>query len=178
MKRRVIKVLLWTGLIAVVLLGAGTAAWFRAFRHYPPKAIRSDIRAGLAARHVREPKARVEAFLEARYGPLNDPANRQRAFLGFFELDHIQGLHFIVTHTPANQKRANTQAMADWIAHYRATMTPEERAGLQARLNAPEGEAMLRRAAAQYRSQDVYYRAAQQPVITELLTTVAALRKP
>ena len=167
---------MWAGIVALVLVAAGTVAWFRTFRRYPPKAVMKDVRAGLAARHVQEPKARVEAFLEARYGPLSDPANRQKAFLDFFDVDHIKGLNFIVTHTPASQKQANTQAMADWIAHYRATMTPEERTGLQARLNSPAGQAMLQQATAQYQSQDVYYRAAQQPVIRELMTTLAALR--
>ena len=177
MKRRIARVVFWTGVVALVLVAAGAAAWFRTFRHYPPKAVMKDVRAGLAARHVQEPRARVEAFLEARYGPLSDPANRQKAFLDFFDADHIKGLNFIVTHTPTGQKQANTQAMADWIAHYRATMTPEERAGLQARLNSPAGQAMLQQATAQYQSQDVYYRAAQQPVIRELMTTLAALRK-
>jgi hypothetical protein len=176
MKRRIAKILLWTGVVALVLVGAGAAAWFRTLRHYPPKAIMNDIRAGLAARHIQEPKARVEAFLEARYGPLTDPANRQRAFLDFFNVDHIKGLNFIVTHTPAKQKQANTQAMADWIAQYRATMSREERIALQARLGTFEGQAMLRQATAQYQSQDVYFRGAQKPVITELMTTLAALR--
>jgi hypothetical protein len=177
MKRRIAKLFLWAGLVALVLAGAGVAAWFHTFRHYPPKAVMNDVRAGLAARHVQEPRARVEAFLEARYGPLSNPANRQRAFLDFFEVDHIKGLNFIVTHTPAKQKQANTQAMAEWIAHYRATMSLEERAALQARLDSPQGQAMLRQATAQYQSQDVYFRGAQKPVITELMTTLAALRK-
>ena len=57
-----------------------------------------DVRAGLKARNIKEPQARVEAFLEARYGPLTEPANRQRAFLDFFNQDHIKGLNFIVSH--------------------------------------------------------------------------------
>ncbi len=177
MKRRITSVLWWTGLVALVLVGAGAVLWVRTFRSYPPAALMKDVRAGLAARHIREPKARVEAFLEARYGPLTDPANRQKAFLDFFNTDHIKGLNFIVSHTPASQKQANTQAMAEWLAHYRATMSLEERAALRACLNSEPGRAMLRQATAQYQSQDVYFRGAQKPVITELMATLAALRK-
>jgi len=48
--------------------------------------------------------------------------------------------------------------MAKWVAGYRESMTPQERAALNARFQTPEGKAMLRRAAAQYNSQDVRYR--------------------
>ncbi len=161
-----------------MLVVAGALLLVRTFRHYPPKEIMKDVRAGLAARNVREPKARIETFLEARYGPLTNAANRERAFLGFFDVDHINGLRFIVSHTPGDQKQANTQAMAEWIAQYRATMQPEERADLQRHLNSEAGRAMLQRATAQYQSQDVYFRAAQKQVITELMTTLAALRQP
>jgi hypothetical protein len=178
MRRHITRILLWSGGIGLVLVVAGTVLWFRTFRHYPPKEIINDVRAGLAARHVREPKARVETFLEARYGPLTDAANREAAFLGFFDVDHINGLSFIVSHTPAAQKQANTQAMADWIANYRATMLPEERTALQSRLNSASGQVLLQRATAQYQRQDVYFRAAQKPVIAELMTTLAELRKP
>jgi hypothetical protein len=178
MRRRITRILLWTGGIGVVLVVAGAVFWIRTFHHYPPKEIMKDVRAGLAARHIREPQARVETFLESRYGPLTDPANRETAFLGFFDVDHINGLTFIVSHTPAAQKQANTQAMADWIANYRATMSSEERAALQSHLNSASGQAMLQRATAQYQRQDVYFRANQKPVIAELMTTLAELRKP
>ncbi len=177
MKRRLIKFVLWTGVIGLILIGAGALVWRHTFRHYAPREVMKDVRAGLAARHVRETRARVEAFLEARYGPLTDPANRQQAFLDFFEVDHIKGLNFIVSHTPANQKQANTRAMAQWIADYRRTMSPQDRAALQARLNSEAGQAMLRRATAHYQSQDVYFRGAQKAVIAELMTTLAELRK-
>jgi hypothetical protein len=176
-KRRTTRILLWTGIASLILVGAAVALWFRTFRHYTPKEVMRDVRAGLAARHIQDPQARVEAFLEARYGPLTDPANRERAFLDFFNVDHIKGLNFIVSHTPANQKQANTQAMAQWIAGYRNTMSPEERTVLQAHLNTDAGRAMLRQATGQYQAQDVYYRGAQRAVINELMTTLAALRK-
>ncbi len=177
MKRRLLRLALWTGLAGLLLAGAGALVWFRTFRHYAPREVMKDIRAGLAARHVREPQARVEAFLGARYGPLTDPANRQKAFLDFFDVDHIKGLNFIVNHTPVEQKQANTRAMAQWIAQYRRTMSPQERAALQASLDSEAGRTMLRRATAQYQSQDVYFRGAQKAVVAELMTTLAELRK-
>jgi len=178
MKRRIRKILIWTGVVVLFLALVGTVAWFRTFRHYTPREVIKDVRAGLAARNVQGAQARVETFLEARYGPLSDPANRQQAFLDFFNVDHIKGLNFIVEHTPADQKKANSAAMAEWIANYRRTMSPEEKAGLQARLDSPVGRAMLQEATTMYLSQDVYYRGAQQKVIAELMTTLAAVRNP
>ena len=151
--------------------------WRRTFRHYAPKEVMKDVRAGLAARHIHDPQERIHVFLQARYGPLTEPANRERAFLDFFDVDHIKGLNFIVNHSPPEQKKANTQAMADWIAQYRKSMSPQEKSDLQARLDSAEGRAMLRRATAQYQSQDVYYRGNQQPVIAELMATLTALRR-
>jgi hypothetical protein len=178
MNRRITKILLWTGLITLALVGAGIALWVRTFHHYLPQELVKDVQAGLAARHMPEPTARVEAFLEARYGALTNPTNRQQAFLDFFNVDHIRGLNFIVDHSPASQKQANTQAMAHWIANYRNSMSVEERTALQACLNSEMGRAMLRQATAQFQSQDVYYRGAQQTVVKELMTTLADLRKP
>ncbi len=178
MKKRTTKILLWCSLVGLILVGAGAAVWVHTFRYYKLKDVMEDVRAGLKARHIKEPQARVEAFLEARYGPLTVAANRERAFLDFFNQDHIKGLNFIVRHTPAGQKQANTQAMAQWIANYRNTMSPDERVALQARLNSENGRAMLRQATARYQAQDVYFRGAQKPVIKELMTTLAALRQP
>ncbi len=177
MKRRARKFLLFGGLVTLVLTGVATALWLRTFHHYLPKELVKDIQAGLAARGVAEPEARIEKFLQARYGPLTNPANRQKAFLDFFDVDHIKGLNFIVSHTPAAQKHIHTQAMAQWIANYRGTMSLEERAALQARLNSDVGQVMLRQATAQFLSQDVYYRGAQKAVVQELMLTLADLRK-
>ncbi len=152
MKKRLTKLVLWTGVVCILLVGGATALWRHTFHHYVPRELMQDVRAGLAARHIQQPKARVEAFLTARYGPLTEPLNRQRALLGFFDVDHIKGLNFIVNHSPVNQRQANTEAMADWIANYRNTMPAEERAALQARLNSEGGQAMLRQATAQYQS--------------------------
>ncbi len=165
------------GLFILALAAVAVALWVRSFHHYLPKELMRDIRAGLAARDVPDPDVRVQTFLSARYGPLTDPLNRQKAFLDFFDIDHIRGLHFIVNHTPLTQKVANTQAMAQWVANYRTTMTPEERAALQSRLNSESGQAMLRRATAEFQTQDVYYRGAQKAVVQELMVTLGDLRK-
>lgn len=178
MKRRFTKIIVATAGILCLLVVAGAILWWHTFRRYTPKEVLSDVRAGIAARHVRDPNQRIEVFLQARYGPLTEATNRERAFLDFFDVNHIKGLNFIVSHTPAPMKAANTQAMADWIAHYRQTMSAEEKNDLQMRLNSDDGRAMLRQATRQYQSQDVYYRAAQQAVIRELMTTLAALRTP
>ncbi|HEV2210391.1 MAG TPA: hypothetical protein VG167_16575 [Verrucomicrobiae bacterium] len=178
MKRRFTRIIVTMAGIVCLLAGATVVLWLHTFRHYPPKEVMRDVRAGLAARHVRDPNQRIEVFLQARYGPLTEATNRERAFLDFFDVNHIKGLNFIVSHTPAPQKAANTQAMADWLAHYRQTISVQEKEDLRARLNSDAGRAMLRQATAQYQSQDVYYRAAQQAVIRELMTTLAALRNP
>jgi len=178
MKKRVALI---TGVIVLVgaaLIGAGRVLWVRRFHHYSPWEVLKDVRAGLAARSVPQPRARVEAFLATRYGPLTDPANRQHAFLDFFNVDHLQGLDFITGHTPPAQQQADTQAMAEWIAHYRETMSREERAALLACVNSESGRAMLARSTAHYLAQDEAARNAQKSVMMELTATLAALWKP
>jgi hypothetical protein len=177
-KKRTTIILLATVLGMVVLLGAGGLLWSRTFGHYSPREVFKDIRAGLAAKNIPQPKARVETFLAARYGPLTDPANRQRAFLDLFNVEHAKGLDFITRHTSASQKAADTQAMADWIAHYRKAMSKEERAALRACVNSESGRTMLQRSTAYYMAQDESVRKAQKPVMTELTTTVASLWMP
>ena len=62
--------------------------------------------------------------------------------------------------------------MARWVARYRDSLSPEERAELGARFRTPEGRAQLGRATAQYNAQDVHYRGQTAPVISELLRTL------
>ena len=178
MKSRFFKSLFYSGGVLSILAATGAILWYFTFRHRIPKDLIKDVRAGIAARHVREPNARIKTFLEARYGSMSNPTNRENAFLGFFDSEHIKGFGFLVSHTPMKQRQANSQAMADWIANYRSTMTPEEKAALQTRLNSEGGKAMLRQATAQYQSQDVYFRGAQKAVIAELMFTLSALREP
>jgi hypothetical protein len=120
----------------------------------------------------------VEQFLELRYGPLTEPLNRQKAFLDFFNVGHIEGLHVLVTHMEAAEQQTNIAAMARWVAEYRRTLSPEEKEALNARLSTGDGRRMLQQATAQYLRQNVHYRAATAGVITELMTTVAAVQTP
>ena len=115
--------------------------------------------------------------MELRYGSLSDPANREQVFLDFFSVDRIKALQLLVKYSPAEYRQANIQAMARWVANYRNSLSEEERAALHAKFDTPEGRAVLQRATAQYNSQDVHYRGATAPVISELLNTIAAAQK-
>ena len=166
---------LWVGAVGTLIVALGVTFWIRTFHRYTPLEVVQDIRAGLAARHAPQPVGR---FLELRYGPLTEPANRQKAFLDFFNVGHIEGLHIIVTHMQDGERQTNIAAMARWVAEYRRTMSAKEKQALNARLSTAEGRRMLRQATAQYLRQDVHYRAATAGVITELMTTVVAVQKP
>jgi len=167
--------MVWVGVVGVAVLTLGVVFWIRTFHRYTPLEVVQDIRAGLAARHAPQP---VERFLELRYGPLTESANRQKAFLDFFNAGHIEGLHIMVTHMQDGERQTNIAAMARWVAEYRRTMSPKEKQALNARLSTADGRRRLRQATAQYLRQDVHYRAATAGVITELMTTVVAVQKP
>ena len=174
MRIRTRKVL-WVGAVGTLIVALGVTFWIRTFHRYTPLEVVQDIRAGLAARHAPQP---VERFLELRYGPLTESANRQKAFLDFFNAGHIEGLHIMVAHMQDGERQTNIAAMARWVAEYRRTMSPKEKQALNARLSTADGRRMLRQATAQYLRQDVHYRAATAGVITELMTTVVAVQKP
>ncbi len=167
-----LRLLLWSGLSAVLALTLAAFVWVRILHHGPPRGLIRDIRAGIAARHIQDPDKRLLKYLEVRYGPMSDPANRQRAFLDFFNVDHIKGLQLLVRYSPPTQRQANIEAMARWVAAYRTSLTPEERTALNARFQSAQGKAMLRRATGQYNSEDVQYRGATAPVISQLLRTI------
>jgi len=169
------KIIVWVGVVGLALLTLAVVLWIRTFHRYTPMEVVQDIRAGLAARHAPQP---VERFLELRYGPLTEPANRQKAFLDFFNVGHIEGLQILVVHMHSAERQTNIAAMANWVAEYRRTMSPEEKQALKARLSTANGRQMLRQATAQYLRQDVHYRAATAGVIRELMTTVAAVQSP
>jgi hypothetical protein len=76
------------------------------------------------------------------------------------------------------QRKTNIAIMAQWIADYRRTMSPEERAALRYHLKSDAGRQMLQQARGQYLEQDAYYRATSTPVIQELMTTVAEMQEP
>ena len=166
---------LWA--LAALMLVAALAAvyWVRRFQNYTPVAAVQDLRAAIAARHDPKP---VEKFLELRYGPLTEPANRQKAFVEFFNVGHIEGLHLIVTRMPAERREGSIRGMAQWVAQYRQTLSPEEKQSLRDYLNSDTGRLTLRQATAKYLSHDVRYRSARSPVIEELMATLAEVQKP
>lgn len=174
MKTRTRK-LLWVLAAFIAFAAVATTLWVRKFDRYTPVEAMLDLQ---AAAKVRGSPRAVEDFLEARYGPMTDPANRQQAFLDFFNVGHIEGMHIIVSHMDPSRKQTNIHAMAQWLANYRRTMTPQEKAALAARLRSDSGRASLRQATAQFLDKDVRFRADTAPVIQELMTTLAAVQRP
>ena len=173
-----VRLFFWAILSALGAIVIAGFVWVRLLHHHPPAGIMKDLQAGIAARQIKDPDERFRKYLEQRYGPLSDPANRQKAFLGFFNTDHIRALQVLVKHSPPDQRQANIKATADWIAEYRATLSPQERADLVAQIQSDAGRAMLKQAMGLYNSQDVYYRGSTVPVISQLLTTLHGLEKP
>ena len=165
------------GITTLVFIVAG-AVLVQHIRHRLPPGLMLDIRAGVAARDIPDADQRFEKYLEGRYGPMSDAANRQKAFLDFFNIEHIKALKLLVQHSPENLRQANINATAKWLQHYRESLNPAERADLAARLQSPEGRTMLQQATQQYNSQDVRYRGQTVAVISQLLTTISSLQKP
>jgi hypothetical protein len=174
MKRRT-KRLLWAGAVVIVLMTVATVLWTRRFHQFTPLEAVQDLQAAAKARNSPRP---VERYLEERYGPMTEPANRQRAFLDFFNIGHIEGLYIIVSHMPGGRKQKSIDAMAEWVAGYRRTMSPEEKAALNQYLRSDAGRSILQRAASEYLQKDVHFRAATAPVIQELMTTVSTVQMP
>ena len=168
------KIILWTAGLALAALALGITWWKHHFRGYTPVEVALDVRAAVASRNAERP---VERFLELRYGPLTEPANRQKAFLDFFNVGHIEGLQILVRRAPESRRPVAIAAMAEWVADYRKTMSPEEKAALGAFLRTEPGQQTVQQATAKYLSQDVHYRAATAPVIRELMATLAEVQK-
>jgi hypothetical protein len=166
------RVLLWSCAAGFAVLSTAAFVWMRVLHRGPPPGIMKDIRAGLVARDIEDPDERVAKYLEERYGTLSDPLHRQEAFMDFFNVEHIRALQLLVKHSPEMHRQANVDAMARWVAAYRSSLTSEERQALKAQIQTPEGQVMLRRATAQYNSQDVRYRGSTAPVISQLLRTL------
>jgi len=160
-----------------VLVIGGAVFGYRAYRRLPPEMMK-DIQAGIGARSITNADARLNKYLELRYGPLDDPANREKVFVDFFNIEHIKSLQLMVRHSPEDQRRANILAMANWVSSYRESLTAPELAALNARFQTPEGRAMLRQASGQYNSQDVQYRGQTAPVISQLLKTISRTQQP
>ncbi len=168
-KRKLILLSAISGFLILVAVGF---LWVRVLHHGLPRGMMKDIRAGIAARHIQAPDERLLKYLEGRYGPMSEPANRQAAFLDFFDVEHIKALQLMVRHSPERQRQANIDAMARWVEAYRVSLASQDRAALCARFQTPQGQTMLRRATAQYNAQDVQYRGATAPVISQLLRTI------
>ncbi len=164
----------WVGAVGLALAALAAGAWLWRFRTYTPAAVAQDIRAAIMSRNAPRP---AERFLELRYGPLTDPANRQKAFLDFFNLDHMEGLYQIVSHAPAPHRKTGVAGMAKWIEGYRQNLTPEEKESLRAYLSSEAGRTTLQRATAAYLKKDVAYRSTTAPVISELMATIAEAQK-
>jgi hypothetical protein len=169
------KIIIWVGLTCLVLGALGVTFWIRRFHRYTPVELVEDVRAGVASRNAARP---VEKFLELRYGPLTEATNRQKAFLDFFNVGHIEGLHLLVSRMVPEEKKANIAAMAQWVADYRDSMSSAEKESLNAFLRSDAGRATMQQATAQYLQQEVHYRAATAPVIAQLMTTLATVQKP
>jgi hypothetical protein len=174
MKRRTRR-LLWAGAIAILLVAVASVLWVRRFHRYTPIEALQDLQAAAQARNSPKP---VEKYLEARYGPMTEPANRQKAFLDFFNIGHIEGLNIIVSRLPGDRKQASINAMARWVASYRGTISSDEKAALSSYLHSDAGRTVLQRAASEYLQKGVHFRAATAPVIQELMTTVSTVQTP
>ncbi len=174
-KKGKIKKFLLLGTGGVALVALAVVVWVWRTYHYTPVEVVQDVRAAIAVRN--EPNS-VKRFMEVRYGPMTEPANRQKAFVDFFNVPHIEGLHLLVQRMPASRRASSINGMAQWVANYRSTMTPEEKASLRAYFNTDTGRTTLQQATAKYLSHDAYYRAATAPVITELMITMAEIQKP
>ncbi len=168
------KIMIWTAGAALAVIALGTVWWVRHFHSYTPMEVALDLRAALASRNAQRP---VEHFLEVRYGPLAEPANRQKAFLDFFNVGHIEGLQVLVKRMPESHRSMSIAGMAQWVADYRQNMTPAEKESLGAFLRTEAGRLTVQSATAKYLSQDAYYRAATAPVIRELMATLAEVQK-
>ncbi len=166
---------LWACAVALTLAGLAAILWVRQFPQYTPVEALRDLQA--AARVGPAPRP-VERFLELRYGPMSNPANRQNAFLDFFNIGHIKGLDMLVSRMDSAHRQPNINAMAKWVANYRATMTAEEKAALGAYVRSDTGQATLKQAAAQYLRQDVHFRSSTAPVVQELMTTLSTVQQP
>jgi hypothetical protein len=166
---------LWAGVAGLLIVAAGAGGMMWRFRNYTPVAVAQDLRAAIMARNAPRP---AERFLELRYGPLTDPANRQKAFLDFFNLEHMEGLYQIVNRAPAGRRQGGVAGMAQWIQDYRQNLTPEEKESLRAVLASDAGRATLQRATTAYLKKDVAYRATTAPVISQLMATIAEVQKP
>jgi len=171
------KIFLQIGVTAFVGLVVVIAAGIHYVHTHIPKEIIPDIRAAISARGVADPDARFKKYLESRYGSMDDPANRERAFEDFFDRDHITAMQLIVKHSPPDQRSANIRATANWLANYRQNMSPQEKSDLANYFQSDAGREALQGANAQFMNQDAEYRSATTPVVNQLMTTLSGVKQ-
>ncbi|HEU5123227.1 MAG TPA: hypothetical protein VFW05_04090 [Verrucomicrobiae bacterium] len=165
------------GVVALLLITVAAIFIVRLRQRLPPGMMK-DVRAGIAARHIADPDARLAKYLEGRYGSMDDPANRRKVFLDFFDVEHIKALQLLVRHSPEEHRKESILAMSRWVEQYRQSLTPQERADLRQQFSGDQGRAMLHQATAQYNSQGVEYRGQTAPVISQLLKTLNSVQNP
>lgn len=158
---------------AFLICGGGAAGWVWKKRGAVIKDVAADLRAGAQSRHAPVP---FDRFIELRYGPMDNPTNRQKAFVAFFDPAHMEGMYRLVGYMKPEEREKNIAASARWIARYRESMTEEDKRSLAAWLRQPGTRHELERASGLYRSRDINYRAATEEVIKELMTTLAMAR--
>lgn len=169
-----LKTLVWIGVAGLALLTTGLLLWKRHFHSYTPLDALKDLRAGAQAGHSPHP---ARQFLELRYGPQTDPANREKAFKDLFNVGHIEGLYLIVGNRTDDKTKKLVGDVAQIITDYRKTMSPAEKANLEDYFNSDAGRAQVHEATSTYQSKDARFRSVATPVIQELLTTLTALQQ-
>ncbi|MFM1942113.1 MAG: hypothetical protein RI897_1095 [Verrucomicrobiota bacterium] len=165
------------GVVSSLLVLLGLAAGYVVRRKLPPE-LMTDIRSGIPARNEKDPAKRLNIYLENRYGSQDDPANREKVFVDFFNPDHIEAMQLMVRHSPEAMRQESIDAMADWVSAYRDSLSDADRARLRERFGTDQGRAVLRQATAKYNQQDVQYRGQTANVISELLKTIHSLEHP
>lgn len=167
------RIWIWAGGIGVTIVALCAVLWVRRFHDYTPVEAVKDLKAGFAARHAPIP---ARKFLELRYGPQSEAANRNAAFLDLFNSGHIEGLYLIVGNRSDHHTRKGIEQVAQILRDHRRDMTADEKKTLADYFNSESGKAQVQAATASYQSKDARFRAVAAPVIQELMTTLAALQ--
>jgi len=180
MVKRISNFIFWTSVLVVAFFGVENWLWSR-YLTQAFKTAEAGVSRRTGPRAEAEARAQADAgfawWLASQFGSLEVPANREKALLSFLDRKRIKVYFLLSGASSAQQNRRDAETTARWIAKYRATMTPEERADLRARLNSDAGRAMLQQANAEFQSLDVSFRGGVTPAVAELLTTVAELQK-
>jgi len=167
------KMFAWMGGGGLAILIVCLFSWKHHFHDYTPLDALKDLRAGAQAGHSPDP---AREFLELRYGPQTDPANREKALEDFFNVGHIEGLYLIVGHRTDAKTKKLVGEVATIIGDYRQTMSAAEKADLGAYFNSDAGRAQIHAATDDYQSKGSQFRSVTSPVVGQLLTTLTAVQ--